>query len=240
MLQAVFTDNTNYIKVSGLTQWDYGQKLEITLAGLPESFEAHFAYRGATEAPVVKGTAVDGVATVPIPNILTTQKNDAVCWLYYKDGESGETVKTILLPIKARPKPTDYVYTETEVKTWTKLEERIGDIEKNSAETIKQAVNDYLKENPLEENDPTVPEWAKSKEKPKYTASEVGALSEKELQSAIDTALTQAKESGEFKGEKGDDGKTPVKGTDYFTEADKQAFVTDVLEALPTWTGGSY
>lgn len=29
-------------------------------------------------------------------------------------------------------------------KTWTKLEERIGDIEKNSAETIKQAVNDYI------------------------------------------------------------------------------------------------
>ena len=32
---------------------------------------------------------------------------------------------------------------------------------------------------------------------------------------------------------KGTDGKTPVRGTDYWTEADKQEIVTNVLEALP-------
>ena len=31
-----------------------------------------------------------------------------------------------------------------------------------------------------------------------------------------------------------------VKGTDYWTSADKQEIVQDVLDALPTWTGGSY
>lgn len=50
---------------------------------------------------------------------------------------------------------------------------------------------------------------------------------------------TGVKAQGE-KGDKGDDGKTPQKGTDYFTEEDKQGLVTDVLNALPTWTGGSY
>ena len=34
-------------------------------------------------------------------------------------------------------------------------------------------------------------------------------------------------------GPKGTDGKTPVKGVDYFTEADKQELVQDVLNALP-------
>lgn len=49
-----------------------------------------------------------------------------------------------------------------------------------------------------------------------------------------------------LKGEKGDpgakgaDGKTPVKGTDYWTAADKTEIVADTLAALPTWTGGSY
>lgn len=43
-----------------------------------------------------------------------------------------------------------------------------------------------------------------------------------------------------LKGDKGADGKTPVKGTDYWTEADKAEIVDDVLAALPTWTGGSY
>lgn len=41
-------------------------------------------------------------------------------------------------------------------------------------------------------------------------------------------------------GADGADGKTPVKGTDYFTESDKQAFVTDVINALPIWQGGAY
>lgn len=42
---------------------------------------------------------------------------------------------------------------------------------------IAEAVEKYLSENPIEVNemDPTVPEWAKKQEKPKYTAEEVGA-----------------------------------------------------------------
>lgn len=42
------------------------------------------------------------------------------------------------------------------------------------------------------------------------------------------------------KGSAGEAGYTPVKGTDYFTAADKTELVNDVLAALPTWTGGSY
>ena len=44
-----------------------------------------------------------------------------------------------------------------------------------SEEEIRQAVEDYLIENPLDETDPTVPNWAKNPEKPSYTAEEVGA-----------------------------------------------------------------
>ena len=49
-----------------------------------------------------------------------------------------------------------------------------------------------------------------------------------------------------LKGDKGDtgaagaDGYTPVKGTDYWTAADKAEIVNDTLAALPTWTGGNY
>ena len=41
-------------------------------------------------------------------------------------------------------------------------------------------------------------------------------------------------------GAAGDDGYTPVRGTDYWTANDKQEIVSDVLAALPMWTGGSY
>lgn len=87
------------------------------------------------------------------------------------------------------------------------------------------------------------------------------------LSGAVDDALAQAKESGEFdgedgitphigangnwfvgetdtgvkaQGEDGEPGDTPQKGVDYWTEADKTEMVNDVLAALPAWEGGSY
>lgn len=45
-----------------------------------------------------------------------------------------------------------------------------------SEEEVKNAVDSYLKEHPLEESDPTVPEWAKAEKPPTYTAKDVGAL----------------------------------------------------------------
>ena len=42
-------------------------------------------------------------------------------------------------------------------------------------EQIAGAVEKYLAEHPIEESDPTVPQWAKQPEKPTYTAEEVGA-----------------------------------------------------------------
>ena len=83
-----------------------------------------------------------------------------------------------------------------------KLKEMIAELVKQSAssEQIAAAVSQYLKDNPIIETDPTVPAWAKEKNKPTYTAAEVGALSGGTLDAAINEALTQAKESGEFNG----------------------------------------
>lgn len=61
-----------------------------------------------------------------------------------------------------------------------------------------------------EEKDPTVPAWAKQPEKPTYTADEVGAISQDQLGNAVNQALLQAKETGEFDGAPGDDGLSPV------------------------------
>ena len=45
-----------------------------------------------------------------------------------------------------------------------------------SDEKIEKSIKSYLEKNPIEETDPTVLAWAKEKEKPTYTAEEVGAL----------------------------------------------------------------
>lgn len=74
-------------------------------------------------------------------------------------------------------------------------------------------------------------------------------LKQSELNAAINSALAEAKASGEFKGDKGDkgdkgeqgqpgaDGRTPVKGSDYYTESDKSEMVDRVVAALPKYRG---
>ena len=54
-----------------------------------------------------------------------------------------------------------------------------------------------------------------------------------------DTGKPSRGEAGP-QGPAGAGGYTPQKGTDYWTTADQQAIVNDVLAALPTWEGGSY
>ena len=81
-------------------------------------------------------------------------------------------------------------------------------------EAVQKIVEDYLAANPptVTESDPTVPGWAKQPEKPSYTADEVGALSAETLPEAINTALAQAKASGEFDGPQGPEGPQGPKG----------------------------
>ena len=50
-------------------------------------------------------------------------------------------------------------------------------------------------------------------------AAAASKIGKEELGAAVEEALTQAKESGEFKGDKGDPGYTPQKGVDYFDGA---------------------
>lgn len=115
MLQALFTDGVDEITVHGLTQWDIGQEMQITLSSLPAEFQVHFGHKRNDTAYVVAATAADGVATVQIPNIVLQQATPVKAWIYLVGIGTGETVKTINLPIVPRAKPSDYAYTEIEI-----------------------------------------------------------------------------------------------------------------------------
>ena len=112
-----------------------------------------------------------------------------------------------------------------------------------SEEHVAAAVSTYMEENPIEggATEEQLAQIAKNTEDISKLSETVNEkLDADKLPEAINTALAQAKESGEFDGKDGQNGYTPQKGTDYFTNADKQELVTDLLNALPTWTGGSY
>ena len=64
-----------------------------------------------------------------------------------------------------------------------------------------------------------------------------GKLDASKLPEAINTALAQAKASGEFEGPKGDPGYSPQKGVDYWTATDRAQMVADTIAALPVYNG---
>lgn len=130
MLEAVFTSGVDEITVHGLTQWDKGQQLRVALYPLPASFEVHFANKRAENAYVVDVTASNGVAVINIPNAILRNPVDAMAWIYIVNGDAGETVKTIHLPIERRTKPADYVYEEAEIA--------------NFREIVNQRIDEYI------------------------------------------------------------------------------------------------
>lgn len=102
---------------------------------------------------------------------------------------------SVTTPSGAPANPTPDVYDQ--------LMELIKGLGGVDPDDIAKAVADYLAAHPIEETDPTVPEWAKAKTKPTYSAAEVGAISQSDLQAATDAALAQAKASGAFDGATG-------------------------------------
>ena len=121
-------------------QWDIDRQLIVSD---PTITEVHFCNRTDVCSLVVE--VVDGVANVP-NKVLQSGFNVRV---FGYDGKA--TMHEATFEVKARTQPTDYVYTEVEIKRYSDLEKRIDEIEREgiSEEVITKAVNNYLDENPI-------------------------------------------------------------------------------------------
>lgn len=114
MITAVFTDNSDYARATGLWQWDYGQRLRIDGLKLPAAAEIHFALTEQSGDAITRvGTTKDGVTEVVIPDsLLENQAAGATyeiyAWIYLADKTSGETIKRISMQVKCRPKPEGF------------------------------------------------------------------------------------------------------------------------------------
>lgn len=114
------------IEIDGkfLTQWDTDRWILIhpEIAQL-QPFEVHVANKSNPQALVVnveKGER--GCYHAPIPNILL-QSGDVIKVWVMVESENGRrnAVCERVFPVAKRPKPQDYVYTETEVKTYDEI-----------------------------------------------------------------------------------------------------------------------
>lgn len=106
MVRANFTDGNNYTEAPGLTQWDYGQVLEIHGLDLPKAVEIHFAIYDCPDDAIIRiGNTVDKITRAAIPEKIMEQSQCAVAYVYVSDTQSGETVRTVYMPMIPRQKP---------------------------------------------------------------------------------------------------------------------------------------
>lgn len=95
-------------------QWDLNQK--ITSPNMAVGDEVHFSNSNQTDALVVKAYALeDGTVVADVPNILLMVAQPIFAYRYIKNGDSEHTKESCVFEVKSRPKPSDYVFTKTEI-----------------------------------------------------------------------------------------------------------------------------
>ena len=120
--------------------WDLDRQVVVDD---PSIVEVHFCNRTEDVSLVVE--VVDGLANVP--NILLQSSFDMRVFAY--DGKA--TRYDAVFKVKAKTKPSDYVYTETEIKSYEYLENKIREIEEQgwSDEIVEKSVTEYMYQHPL-------------------------------------------------------------------------------------------
>ena len=108
-----------------LYQWDTGREVKVDNVNV---CEVHFASCNSDCAFVT--VPVDGIA--PIPNELLQSANNFVIYAVCESDTCEQTVEQLRVFVKERAKPDDYVYTETEVFSYKKLETRVKTLEQSS------------------------------------------------------------------------------------------------------------
>ena len=181
---------------SELWQWDTGRKLTVDA----DCSQVHFSNKDfgrSIDVDVVGGIAI-------IPDILLQTDKELTAWAFVGTAENGYTKISRVFKVNKRNKPADYVFTPPEQTSLEEILKKIYYLESiQDPDAIKNAVEDYLEQNPVESPVHSVNGYVG---KVKLTAEDVGAISQDKLQEATNEALAQAKASGEFDGKDGSNG----------------------------------
>lgn len=126
------------IQIEGraLYQWDTDRHV-IIVPGRGETVcEVHFASAGQSDALVVPYTSHGALITANIPNILLQSAANIMVYVVAATANGKRTEYSAAFGVAFRPKPSDYVYTETELKNYTALESRISALENGGVARI--------------------------------------------------------------------------------------------------------
>lgn len=147
-----------------LWQWDLNQKLIVENDTINE---VHFCDGIGNCSLVCEVYELDGLRIANIPNVILQDNCDMNIFAFIKAEDGSYTKHREVIKVNRRSKPADYVYTETEVKTWEKLNKKVdeleetlkniltiiqgGELEENQIKDIEQLIVSYFESKTVEE-----------------------------------------------------------------------------------------
>lgn len=122
------------LKRGSFYQWDTGRYVRIVLDEGDNISEAHVSKYRSNDAFVLEPYTAENELRARIPDELLQTPDDIVVYLATYTDTGRHTVTSQRFEVSKRAKPLDYVYTPTESKFFTVLEERVINIEKGMKE----------------------------------------------------------------------------------------------------------
>ena len=123
-------------------QWDINDTVTVEGIESISDWQVHFATVGDTTALVIE---IRQDMTAYIPNQLVELGTAIYAYLYNVREERAYTETAVLIPVNARPKPSDYISEPTDVLTWGQLRADIGTLSQLATEdktNLVAAVNE--------------------------------------------------------------------------------------------------
>lgn len=137
-------------------QWDENRKLQV----LDEAVtQVHFANANAGQALVCPVYEWEGLRVADVPNILLQEALELGVFPVATDAQGRVTVGKEEIPVLAREQPQDYVYTETQVLSYSALVEQIHTLEQSSVMSVNGAAPDETGNVQLVIPHPAQPDW---------------------------------------------------------------------------------
>ena len=133
-----------------LWAWDYGITLQVHGVSFNSAPKVHFSREFETKTFTLQSIIENNILSVEVPDELLQSESPLnfriIAQLYSEhiDPDWGRTKIEIEIPVKARLKPDNYIYTPDEIKTWEKLEKSKADKIEIEDQTIKLMSGDAV------------------------------------------------------------------------------------------------
>lgn len=121
-----------------LHQWDSNRV--VVISGVEPNIinEVHFCNLDSDAALVVKPRVIDGEVVANVPNVLLQQTKPILIYAFSSsDNAENRTVESARIVVVARPRPANYVYSESEVFSYAAIDRRLLALEESFSGVVK-------------------------------------------------------------------------------------------------------